>query len=61
MFGKIDLGKKIKAVYTIKAPDGMYSANKKDDKKDEKEQIIIKNELEKIIKDHYHILIQLKK
>ena len=46
MFGKIDLGKKIKAVYTIKAPAGMYSANKKDDKKDEKEQIIIKNEPE---------------
>ena len=46
MFSKIDLGKKIKAVYTIKSPIGMYSANKKDEKKEEKEISVIKNELE---------------
>jgi hypothetical protein len=37
MFGKIDLGKSIKAVYTIKAPPGMYSARKKEDEKNEAE------------------------
>ena len=32
MFGKMDLGKNIKAVYTIKAPPGIYSTNKKEEK-----------------------------
>ena len=43
MFGKMDLGKKIKAVYSFKAPMGMYSANKINERKN-KEQNIINNE-----------------
>ena len=58
MFGKMDLGKKIKAVYTIKAPMGMYSANKKEEKNDDKNQDNIGNEInndddEKIDKSSY--------
>ena len=58
MFGKMDLGKKIKAVYTIKAPMGMKSANKKEEKNDDKNQDNIGNEInndddEKIDKSSY--------
>ena len=60
MFRKMDLGKNIKAVYTIKAPPGMYSANKKEDEKNELENQDknksdnSKNDDEKIDKSSYN-------
>ena len=57
MFGKMDLGKKIKAVYSFKAPMGLYTANKKQEKNDNKEENNINNEInndeDKIDKSSY--------
>ena len=58
MFRKMDLSKHIKAVYTIKAPAGMYSANKKEQNEqenDDKNKIDnSKNDDDKIDKSSYN-------